>query len=143
MKKNKKTFIIVFLCILAVGMGMNNMPMADAVSKYTVLTIGDGLASQLPSLLMSISCGIVMTRSTSSSPSLGRDLLVQILNKPYALFYAAGFLLLIAGTSFFTGLPGWVFFLLAAGIAVWEPFFSLIAPATSVKKFVKSSVLAI
>ena len=103
---------------LAVGMGMQGMQIGDAVSKYTILTIGDGLASQLPSLLMSIACGIVMTRSTSNSPSLGRDLLAQVLNKPYALFYAAGFLSLIAITSFFTGLPGWVFFLLALGIAV-------------------------
>ncbi len=103
---------------LAVGMGMQGMQMADAVGKYTILTIGDGLASQLPSLLMSISCGIVMTRSTSSSPSLGRDLIVQVLNKPYALFYAAAFLLFIALTSFVTGLPGIPFFLLAIGIAV-------------------------
>ncbi|MCR4880980.1 MAG: flagellar biosynthesis protein FlhA [bacterium] len=103
---------------LAVGMGMQGMQIGDAVSKYTILTIGDGLASQLPSLLMSISCGIVMTRSTSSSPSLGRDLLTQILNKPYALFYAAGFLLFIGVTSFWTGLPGWVFTVLAAGIAI-------------------------
>jgi len=103
---------------LAVGMGMQGMQIGDAVSKYTVLTIGDGLASQLPSLLMSISCGIVMTRSTSSSPSLGRDLLIQILNKPYALFYASAFLLLIALTSFVTGLPGLPFFLLAVGIAL-------------------------
>ena len=103
---------------LAVGMGMQGMQIGDAVSKYTILTIGDGLASQLPSLLMSIACGIVMTRSTSSSPSLGRDLLAQVLNKPYALFYAAGFLLFIGITSFWTGLPGWVFFLLAVGIAI-------------------------
>jgi len=103
---------------LAVGMGMQGMAIGDAVSKYTILTIGDGLASQLPSLLMSISCGIVMTRSTSSSPSLGRDLLIQVLNKPYALFYAAAFLLLISVSSFITGLPGIPFFLLAVGLAV-------------------------
>ena len=103
---------------LAVGMGMQGMQIGDAVSKYTVLTIGDGLASQLPSLLMSISCGIVMTRSTSSNPSLGRDLIVQVLNKPYALFYAAAFLAFIGITSFYTGLPGWAFFLLAVGIAL-------------------------
>ena len=103
---------------LAVGMGMQGMPIGDAVSKYTILTIGDGLASQLPSLLMSISCGIVMTRSTSSSPSLGRDLIVQVLNKPYSLFYAAAFLFLIFVTSGWTGLPGWAFLLLAIGIAL-------------------------
>ena len=103
---------------LAVGMGMNGMQLADAVNKYTILTIGDGLASQLPSLLMSISCGIVMTRSTSSSPSLGRDLLTQILNKPYALFYAAGFLFFITISAGFTHLPWWPFFILSIAIAI-------------------------
>ena len=106
---------------LAVGMGMQGMQLSDAVNKYTILTIGDGLASQLPSLLMSIACGIVMTRSTSSSPSLGRDLLIQILNKPYALFYAAGFLLLVSISGMipgFTGLPWFPFLVLSIGIAI-------------------------
>ena len=58
---------------LIIGVAMNQMPMADAVSKYTVLTIGDGLCAQVPSLLMSISCGIVMTRSTAAATSLGKD----------------------------------------------------------------------
>lgn len=44
---------------LCVGCLMNQMPIADAVSKYTILTIGDGLASQVPSLLMSIAAGIL------------------------------------------------------------------------------------
>ena len=51
---------------LIIGVLMNQMPLADAVSKYTILTIGDGLASQVPSLLMAISSGIVMTRSTGA-----------------------------------------------------------------------------
>ena len=42
---------------LIIGVAMNQMPIADAVNKYTVLTIGDGLSSQLPSLLMSIASG--------------------------------------------------------------------------------------
>lgn len=50
---------------LCVGCLMNQMPLADAVSKYTILTIGDGLASQVPSLLMSIAAGIFMTRSSA------------------------------------------------------------------------------
>ncbi len=103
---------------LAVGMGMQGMPMADAVSKYTILTIGDGLASQLPSLLMAVSSGIIMTRSTSASPSLGRDLVVQVLNKPFALFYAAAFLLLISVTAGITGLPWWPFLIFAIALAV-------------------------
>ena len=96
---------------LAVGILQQGMPAGDAVTKYTVLTVGDGLASQLPSLLMSISAGIVMTRSTAASPSLGRDLASQLLNKPYSLFGAGIFLFLIAVTSGITGLPFFPFFL--------------------------------
>lgn len=95
---------------LCIGVLMNGMPAADAVSKYTVLTIGDGLASQVPSLLMSISAGIVMTRSSAASSSLGLDLAAQVLSKPYSLFFACCFLMLIVLTSSFTGLP-WLPFL--------------------------------
>ena len=90
---------------LCVGCLMNNMPIADAVSKYTILTIGDGLASQVPSLLMSIAAGIVMTRASAAGSSLGADLSTQIMSKPYSLFFAAAFLFLITITSPFTGLP--------------------------------------
>ncbi len=103
---------------LIIGVVMNQMPMADAVSKYTVLTIGDGLCSQVPSLLMSIASGIVMTRSTAASTSLGKDVSSQILSKPQSLFFACGFLMLIALTSGFTGLPWWPFVLFTIVIAV-------------------------
>ena len=96
---------------LIIGILMNGMPAADAVSKYTILTIGDGLAAQVPSLLMAISAGIVMTRSTASGSSLGFDLSAQILSKPQSLFFACGFLMLIAITSPITGLP-WLPFVL-------------------------------
>lgn len=108
---------------LIIGVVMNQMPLADAVSKYTVLTIGDGLSSQLPSLLMAISSGIVMTRSTGASTSLAKDVTLQILSKPQALFLSCGFLMFIAITSGITGLPWWPFvmfsiILLFAGISV-------------------------
>ena len=90
---------------LCIGCLVNQMPIADAVSKYTVLTIGDGLASQLPSLLMSIAAGIVMTRASAGNTSLGGDLTNQIMAKPYSLFFAALFLGLITVTSPITGLP--------------------------------------
>ncbi len=96
---------------LIIGILMNGMPVADAVSKYTILTIGDGLAAQVPSLLMAISAGIIMTRSTATGSSLGIDLSSQILSKPQSLFFACGFLLLIAITSPVTGLP-WLPFVL-------------------------------
>ncbi len=99
---------------LIIGIVQNHMPPMDAVSKYTVLTIGDGLSSQLPSLLMSISSGIVMTRSTGASTSLGKDVSFQILSKPQALFLACTFLMFIALTSGVTGLPWWPFVLFSA-----------------------------
>ena len=103
---------------LCVGCLMNQMPIADAVSKYTILTIGDGLASQVPSLLMSIAAGIFMTRSSAQSASLGSDVTSQIMSKPYALFFAGGFLLFMAVTSGYTGLPWLPFLLMGVGLGV-------------------------
>lgn len=102
---------------LIIGILLNGMQPADAVSKYTILTIGDGLAAQVPSLLMAISSGIVMTRATGGGVALGSDLAVQILSKPTSLFLAAGFLLLIAVTSGITGLP-WLPFVLFATVLI-------------------------
>lgn len=100
---------------LCVGCLMNQMAPADAVSKYTILTIGDGLSSQLPSLLMSIAAGIFMTRASGAN-SLGSDLVAQITSKPNPLFLASGFLILIALSSPITGLPWWPFILFATGL---------------------------
>jgi flagellar biosynthesis protein FlhA len=78
------------------------------------------LAAQLPALMMSVACGIMMSRSTASSDSLGKDLFVQLQGKPYSLLFSAGFLLLIAATSGFTGLPWYTFLpiaLLIIGVA--------------------------
>lgn len=112
---------------LCIGSLMNGMPIADAISKYTVLTIGDGLASQIPSLLMAISAGILMTRSSAASSSLGSDLTNQIMSKPYSLFFAGGFLLFIASTSSITGLP-WFPFLFFA-IIIFVAGFSVLVNA--------------
>ena len=103
---------------LCVGCLMNQMPVADAIGKYTILTIGDGLASQVPSLLMSIAAGIVMTRASASASSLGSDLTAQIMSKPYSLFFAAAFLFLITITCPITGLPFFPFLLFSIGLTV-------------------------
>lgn len=102
---------------LLVGILMNGLTPEEAIQKYTMLTIGDGLSAQLPSLLMSVSAGVIMTRATAASPSLGQDLESQILSKPFSLFFASGFLILIALTSFWTGLPWFPFLLYAVIIA--------------------------
>ena len=103
---------------LCIGMLQQGMPAADAVQKYTVLTIGDGLSSQLPSLLMAVSAGIVMTRASAASPSLAADVAGQILSKPMSLFCAVAFLLLIAFTSHWTGLPFFPFLLFSIVIII-------------------------
>ena len=110
---------------LCIGMLQQGMPAADAVSKYTILTIGDGLSSQVPSLLMAISAGIVMTRASAASPSLATDVAGQILSKPMSLFCAVGFLLLIAVTSHWTGLP-WLPFTIFAIIITIAAFSVLV-----------------
>ena len=108
---------------LIIAILLNGMSPEDAVSKYTTLTIGDGLCSQVPSLLMSISSGVVMSRATGSGVALGSDLAMQILSKPTSLFLAAGFLFLCAITSPWTGLPWYPFIifmviLIGAGLSV-------------------------
>ncbi len=103
---------------LSIGCLMNQMPIADALSKYTILTIGDGLSSQVPSLLMSIAAGIFMTRSSAQSSSLGSDVAGQIMSKPYALFFSALFLALLAVTGPITGLPWLPFTVVAIGLGV-------------------------
>ena len=103
---------------LCIGVLQQGLPVGDAVSKYTILTIGDGLSSQVPSLLMAISAGIVMTRASAASPSLATDVAGQILSKPMSLFCAVGFLLLIAVTSHWTGLPWMPFTIFAIIITI-------------------------
>ncbi len=103
---------------LSIGVLMNGLQPAEAIQKYTTLTIGDGLAAQLPSLLMAIAAGIVMTRSTASGGSLGGDLATQILSKPSSLIFTVIFLILIAMTGFITGLPWYTFTVYAIAIGV-------------------------
>ena len=110
---------------LIMGIIVNGMGAEDAVSKYTVLTIGDGLCSQVPSLLMSISSGIVMSRATGSGVALGSDLAIQILSKPTSLFLAAGFLFLCALTAPLTHLP-WYPFVIFALILIGAAFSVLV-----------------
>jgi flagellar biosynthesis protein FlhA len=84
----------------AIGMLQMDMGFSEALSKFTLLTIGDGLVSQIPSLLISISAGMVVTRAASES-NLGEDIIRQLLTQPKVLYISSGVLLLLA----FTGLP--------------------------------------
>ncbi|MCE3236168.1 MAG: hypothetical protein K0Q50_2348 [Vampirovibrio sp.] len=106
---------------LAIGMLMKGMPIQEALNHYTILTVGDGLAAQVPALLMSVASGLMMSRSTATEGSLAKDLFAQVQNKPYGLLFAAFFLLMIAASSMFgTGIPWWTFLpisLILGGVA--------------------------
>ena len=95
---------------LVIGMLMKGMAIDEALTHYTILTVGDGLAAQVPALLMSVASGLMMSRSTATEGSLAKDMFAQLQNKPYGLIFAAGFLLMIAASSLFgTGIPWWTF----------------------------------
>ena len=62
------------------------MPLGEAMQKYTLLTVGDGLVSQIPALLISTATGLVVTRAASES-NLGQDLIEQLFgNNPNLLY---------------------------------------------------------
>ena len=107
---------------LAIGMLMNGMAIDEALTHYTVLTVGDGLAAQIPALLMSVASGLMMSRSTASEGSLAKDLFAQVQNKPYGLLFAAFFLAVMGISGLVgTGLPIYTFLpiaLILVGIAL-------------------------
>jgi flagellar biosynthesis protein FlhA len=96
---------LVITCInivggLFVGIVQQGMSLTEASAVFTTLTIGDGLVSQLPALLISLAAGLIVTRSSVDS-NLPRDAVGQLLRYPAAMFVAAGFLFVLA----MTGLP--------------------------------------
>ncbi|MBN2143646.1 MAG: flagellar biosynthesis protein FlhA [Candidatus Aureabacteria bacterium] len=85
--------IITFVNILGgltLGMFYQGMEFRDALAKYTLLTIGDGLVAQIPSLVISVAAGLIVTRAGSSQDSLGKEMVGQILFHPTATAIGAG-----------------------------------------------------
>jgi len=97
---------------LVIGVAMNGMPALEALETYSILTIGNGLVSQIPALLIAISAGMVVTRVAADTPetNLGKEIGGQILAQPKAISITAALLFLLALTP---GLPKIPFFLLA------------------------------
>ena len=83
---------------LYVGMVENHWEVMECLKVYTRLTIGDGLVSQIPAFVISLSAGLIVTR-TSGRENLGDELIGQVLAKPRALMIAAAFLMLMSVTS--------------------------------------------
>jgi flagellar biosynthesis protein FlhA len=76
---------------LIIGIVQRGMEFQSALSTYTLLTVGDGLVSQIPALLISTSAGIIVTKATSES-NLGREVTAQLFAQPKAMFLASGVL---------------------------------------------------
>jgi len=106
---------------LVIGVLQRGLDVAAAARTYTVLTIGEGLVSQIPALVISTSAGIIVTRVASEEEGahLGRDIGLQVMAQPKAIAIAAGLLVLLAIVP---GLPAAPFVTLAAvlGFIAWR-----------------------
>jgi flagellar biosynthesis protein FlhA len=95
---------------LIIGMVMRKEPLSVAVTTYVMLTIGDGLVAQIPSLMMSTATGIIVTRAVSQD-DLGTEFASQLLSQPRTLWIGSGFLFFLA---LLPGFPKMPLFILAA-----------------------------
>lgn len=89
--------IIVFVNIIGgiiMGMVFLDKSIDEALTTYTILTIGDGLVSQIPSLMIAVATGIIVTRAASDG-DLGSDIIRQLFDSPRVLFISAGACILL------------------------------------------------
>lgn len=77
---------------IIIGVLQQGMSLADAAGHFTLLTVGDGIVSQVPALLISTATGIVVTRATSDG-SLGQDITTQLLTFPKMMYVTGGTIL--------------------------------------------------
>jgi flagellar biosynthesis protein FlhA len=111
------TILITVINIVAgllIGVLQQGADLATAVKTYTILTVGDGLVTMIPSLLVSVAGGMVLTRA-SSSGALDQELGTQLLRGRNTLWIACGVLVALALVP---GLPKLAFVLMASGLAV-------------------------
>jgi flagellar biosynthesis protein FlhA len=106
--------VILFINIIggfAIGMGQHDMPFTDAVQVYTLLTLGDGLVAQIPSLLLSTATAIIVTRVASDKRDINDQLISQMFASPRALAVTAG---IVAVFGVIPGMPNLAFLSFAA-----------------------------
>lgn len=86
---------------LSIGVAQHGMNWADALHTFTLLTVGDGIVTQIPSLIIATATGIIITRAASDS-QLGKELTKQVTSQPKILMIVAVALLM---TVFMPGIP--------------------------------------
>ena len=115
------TILITAVNIIAgflIGVFQLDIPFRDALKTYTVLTVGDGLVTMIPSLLVSMAGGMVLTRASSDS-GFSTDLGQQLLSSRRPLFLAGGVMLALAAIP---GLPKFSFLMMGGlmGLLAWR-----------------------
>jgi flagellar biosynthesis protein FlhA len=97
---------------LAVGMAQRGLPWSDAAHQYTLLTVGDGIVTQIPSLVIAVATGIIITRAASDA-QLGTEVTRQVLSNSRTLLIVA---LALLGVLMLPGLPAWPVLVVLAGV---------------------------
>ena len=95
---------------LFIGVFQYNMPVLTAATTFTILTVGDGLVTAIPSLLISIAGGLVTTRAASET-SMGEEVSMQLFANPKPVFFGSG---IVAGMALIPGFPKFSFLFLAS-----------------------------
>ncbi len=104
--------LILFINIIGgfiIGVAQHDLSFAEAAHNYTLLTIGDGLVAQIPSLLLATAAGLLVTRSTKEQ-DMGEQIMGQLLNDPKTLGVTAG---IVGGMGLIPGMPNIPFLILA------------------------------
>ncbi|MFK8077134.1 MAG: flagellar biosynthesis protein FlhA [Granulosicoccus sp.] len=110
--------LVLFINILgglAVGVGQHGLSFSEAATNYTLLTIGDGLVAQIPSLLLSMGTAVIVTR-VSSEEDMGEQISLQLFKDQRALVITA---LLIGALGLVPGMPNLVFLTLGGGLGLY------------------------
>lgn len=115
---------ILILCIniiggLVIGMGQHGLGFGEAIEIYSLLTIGDGLVAQIPSLLLSIGAAMMVTRQNTDE-DMGQQMIYQMFNNPQALIITGGILFVMGIVPGMPHIPFLLLALLIGGVAYWR-----------------------
>ncbi|MGB2832365.1 MAG: flagellar biosynthesis protein FlhA [Methylotenera sp.] len=105
---------------LIVGMVQHEMAFSDAIKNYTLLAIGDGLVAQIPSLIISVAAGVVVSR-VANKEDIGQQLVTQLFKNPSVIYITAG---IIGGMGIIPGMPNLAFLVLALLLAGYAYYIS-------------------
>jgi flagellar biosynthesis protein FlhA len=124
--------VITFVNVLGgiyVGMVEGGLGLMESLEVYTKLTIGDGLASQIPAFVLSVGAGMLVTRSTGKT-NMGEEVFGQLFSRPVALATAGGFLLVLT----FTPMPTVPLLTMATGCGLMAFFVNRSHSSTAAKR---------